>query len=63
MAAPVTRRIVDPSGLTVSQLGGHACVICRKRFPSRLLGAFPSGEPALICDDHDLIEILEASDE
>jgi hypothetical protein len=52
--------VIDPRGLTASQLAGRACLLCEKTvpLPRTLVGQFPDGQAALVCDDHDLAAVV-----
>lgn len=56
--AATSGRVLDPADFTFAQLAGHTCVLCHKRSPRTLLGTFPDGMPALVCDDHDIESLL-----
>lgn len=63
--ADTTARLIDPRGLTLTQLAGDRCAYsnCRRSLtrPKTFLGSTPDGTPIFVCDDHDLADAMAVS--
>jgi hypothetical protein len=53
-------RVIDPQGLTLSQLVGERCAYpnCRRSLGDEktLLGSLPDGSPVFVCPDHEAVD-------